>query len=506
MENYNSDCLIQEIELLLLRLELMLSTCSVPDEIVCSFKEKFINLQEELMDLKEKSPKKVITPFSSLEDKKFIVDLSFFKDRLLSFGRPFSFLENLEKIFSSLSVDNLHEGSDELYQLEEDLYSLSISDEALKEYLEESFRDVLYAFLKLEVKTGKNEFYNQLSPRSKLLVDQAYLEDIYEKLDLLSDKITIDYQSLGFKYSDFSKLYGEANLQLSSVDSHFGMCEKTNVGNTSLAFSNGVQLAVISPLNILYSPKNLGGRYDQPFTDYTLLWKNELQDGKLCGTPFCFYGDNCSAFGFQGVISLQRQDLSIFMPPFIAFCSWLADCFSKYTFWDYLKRKRDISISFGEYPQRQVSQKEEILLNQLKSDGDEELILTGKSYRSKKIINDSICFFEHLEYCYDGKKYVYAGGHWYSVDAIAWKIDYEHRLLISQYSLFVNAIFEWCCYKTEVFVHQMLLSDSWRNTLSDSWWNTLSDLYDTNIQYFIEDMVPSDIKRIGKKKVIKNTY
>lgn len=499
MENYNSDCLIQEIDLLLLRLELMLSTCSVPDEIVCPFKEEFINLQKEFMDLKEKAPKEVITSFSSLEDKKFIIDLSFFKDRLLSFGRPFSFLETLEKISSSLSVNHLNEDSDELYQLEEDLYSLSISDDALKDYLEESFRDVLYEFLKLEIKSGKNEFYDQLSPHSKLLVDQAYLEDIHEKLELLSDKITIDYQSLGFKYSDFSKLYSEANLQLSSVDSHFDIVEKMDAGNNFFSFSNGVQLALISPLNILYSPEKLGDERDLFLTGYTFFWMNKAHVNELCGTPFCFWGKDCTVFGFQGAISLQKQDSSIFTPPFIAFCSSLADCFPEYSFWDYLKKKKDISISFGEHPQKRVSKKEEILLNQVKNDGDKELILTGKSYRSKKIINDGTCFFEHLEYCYDGKKYVYANGHWYLVEPIIWKIDYEHRLLISQYSLFVNAIFEWGCYKTEVFAHSKMES-------TDSWWNTLSELYDTNIQYFIEDMVPSDIKRIGKKKVIKNTY
>lgn len=497
MGNYNSDCLIQEIDLLLLRLELMLSTCSAPDEIVCPFKEKFIHLQKEFMDLKERAPKEVITSFSSLEDKKFIVDLSFFQDRLLSFSQPFSFLETLEKLSSSLSVNHLNEGSDELYQLEEDLYRLSISDNALKDYLEESFRDVLYSFLKLEVKAGKNEFYNQLSPHSKLLVDQAYLEDIHEKLDLLSDKITIDYQSLGFKYSDFSKLYGDANLQLSSVDSHFDIVEKTDVG--SISFSNGVQLTLISPLNILYSPKSLEDEHDLFLSGYTLFWKNKYHDDELYGTPFCFWGEDCTVFGFQGAISLQKQDSSIFMPPFIAFCSWLADCFPEYSFWDYLKKKKDISISFGEYPQKRVSKKEEILFNQVKNDGSEELVLTGKRYRSKKIINDGICFFERLEYCYDGKKYVYANGHWYSVDPIIWKIDYEHRLLISQYSLFVNAIFEWDCYKTEVFAHSEMES-------TDSWWNTLSELYDTNIQYFIEDMVPSEVKRVAKKKVIKSTH
>lgn len=498
MENYDSDFLIQENELLLLRLELLLSTCSIPDEIVCPFKEEFMNLQKEFITLKEKVPKKVITPFSSLVDKKLIVDLSFFHDRLLSFSQPFSFLETIEKIFSFLSIDHLSESSDFLFQLEEDFYCLSISDNVLKDYLEEKFRDVLYAFLKLEVKAGKSEFYDQLSPYSKLLVDQAYLEDIHKKIALLSDEITMDYSSLTFKYSDFSKLYADVNFQAPANDSCFDIAEKTDVENDSFSFSTGtgVQLKLISPLNILYFPDKLPDKQNLFLTDYSLSELSENSIDKSAGTSFCFWNWDRIAFGFQGVFSLQKQDSSIFKPPFIEFCSALADCISGYSFWDYLKKKKGISISFGEYPQKLVSKEEETFLNQLKNDGSTELMLTGKSYRSKKIINGSICFFKHLEYCYGEKKYAYANGHWYLVEPIIWKIDYEHRLLVSKYPLFVNAILIRGSYKTNVFTPR-------ETELTDSWWNTLSELYDMNIQYFIEDMVPSDIMRIDKKRLKK---
>lgn len=499
MENYDSDFLIQENELLLLRLKLLLSTCSIPDEIVCPFKEEFMNLQKEFITLKEKVLKKVITPFSSLVDKKLIVDLSFFHDRLLSFSQPFSFLETIEKIFSFLSIDHLSESSDFLFQLEEDFYCLSISDNVLKDYLEEKFRDVLYAFLKLEVKAGKSEFYDQLSPYSKLLVDQAYLEDIHKKIALLSDEITMDYSSLTFKYSDFSKLYADVNFQVPANDSCFDIAEKTDVENDSFSFPTGVQLKLISPLNILYFPDKLPDKQNLFLTDYSLSELSENSIDKSAGTPFCFWNWDRIAFGFQGVFSLQKQDSSIFMPPFIEFCSALADCVSGYSFWDYLKKKKGLSISFGEYPQKLVSKKGQTFLNKIKNEGATELMLTGKSYRSRKIINDSICFFNHLEYCYDEEKYVYANGHWYLVEPIIWKIDYEHHLLVSLYPLFVNAILMRSSYKTNVFT-------PYETGLIEAWWNTLSELYDTNIQYFIEDMVPSDIKRIGKKKVIKNTY
>jgi len=163
-----------------------------------------------------------------------------------------------------------------------------------------------------------------------------------------------------------------------------------------------------------------------------------------------------------------------------------------------------LEVEYGEYPQTIVSKDLSVVLEKLYQ--NEELTKTGKSYTtdSTNIYADTpFRAIEHIEYEYNGKKYIrilggsnsqnrelsdgrtikYGEPYWVEVEPIKWMIDEKNDVALSKYILFSGVQFN----------NERNYTGNFKET----------DIYKFLVNHFIKDIVPSKFKNKEYKNINK---
>jgi len=417
---------LHDIEEDLLKLEIIsrLSDDTYLESKILYYKEKLQSLKNEY-ELENSNSKEVLSIYG--KDINYKLQLSLLLDETHLLSKKYFYLNSFNS-FLEQSVDevNFDIKKKELLESEVEIQGYLNGNDQVDKKLKDKFIDVIWNFLKQEVKLSKNlDFYMKVSRKTQLLIEEKFLAELLKRVE--NDSYIEEYikksdmEQLTFDYDIFSyiALGKKKNVIKETETNENQLVVPTGIENLKLNFDflRKKQLTGLGKLSI-FKKKGI----QAVATDFTIARGNKVypyipdddsNDLQNLGKRFGTYWSRTLSFDFPSIYVVTGQGyIDTYLQSNLCTGCRLVLRFStieKFCSNKHIDADGVLTVEFGEYPQTAGSKcvQDMLFLRRYQKNLQE----TGKSFSIAHSYNNIDLKnmkkgSSFTEYYLDGKKYI----------------------------------------------------------------------------------------------------